>query len=210
MKKNMISKIIFAILIIILIVMIILVTKQKPKDMTIKMYNDICEKQNYTFSMIEQNSDVKYNLIISKKENSMSIDAKSGDEHTTTLVKEEAAYYIMHLEKEYYLYDSSQIDADILRNDLSGIKEEEYSTGYEEINGKKYYYEEYSDITTFIMWSNYSEEESSIKTKFYFDKNKIVYIKTIIDGTQEELLEIEFTDDVDNTMFEIPNDYSEM
>ena len=64
MKKNVIPKIIFAILIIVLIVMIILVILQKPNDLTVSMYQAICEKQNYTFSMVEENSDINYSLTI--------------------------------------------------------------------------------------------------------------------------------------------------
>lgn len=209
MKKNVVPKIIFTILIIVLIIMIILVINQKPRDLTVNMYHAICEKQNYTFSMIEENSDINYSLTIAKKENVMSIDSTTDDEHTTTLVEEDVAYYIMHSDKEYYLYDSSQIDADILKNDLSGIEEAEYVSGYEKINGKKYYYEEYEGITTFIMWSNY-EEGSSIKTRFYFDNKKIAYIKTIINDSEEELLKVDFSDEVNDSLFEIPDDYAEV
>ncbi len=126
MKKNVIPKIIFAILIIVLIVMIILVILQKPNDLTVSMYQAICEKQNYTFSMVEENSDINYSLTIAKKDNAMSIDSTTDEDRTTTLVEEDVAYYIMHSDKEYYLYDSTQVDADILRNELSGIEEEEY------------------------------------------------------------------------------------
>ncbi len=209
MKKNRIPKIIFAILLIVLIVMLLLVVFQKPKDLTINMYHAICKKQNYTFSMVEENSDINYSLTIAKKENAMSIDSTTDNDRTTTLVEEDVAYYIMHADKEYYLYDSSQIDADILKNDLAGIEEETYASGYEKINGKKYYYEEFNGITTFIMWSNY-EEESSIKTRFYFDQNKIIYIKTIINDSEEELLKIDFSDEVDDSLFEIPDDYAEI
>lgn len=209
MKKNVIPKIIFAILIFVLMVMILLVIFQKPKDLTVSMYQEICEKQNYTFSMVEENSDINYSLTIAKKEKAMSIDSITDEDHTTTLVEEDVAYYIMHSDKEYYLYDSSQIDADILRNELSGIGEEEYVSGYEKINGKKYYYEEYEGISTFIMWSNY-EEESVIKTRFYFDHNKIAYIKTVIDDSEEEILKVNFSDEVNESLFEIPDDYAEV
>lgn len=210
MKKNVIPKIIFVILIIVLIIMIILTRiNQKPKDLTLKMYKDICEKTNYTFSMVEENSDIDYSLIVSKQENFISIDATSDGEHTTTLVKDGYAYYIMHKKKEYYLYDSSEIDADILRNNLTEIENKKYVNGYEKINGKNYYYEEYEGISAFVIGANYIEDESSIKTRFYYDKENIVYIKTIIDDTYE-LLKIEFSNDIDNSLFEIPDDYAEM
>ena len=208
MKKGMIPKIIFGILIIILVITIILAITQKEKDLTIKMYEQICERQNYTFSMQEENLDINYQLIVAKRQNDMSIEAKSDDEHTTTLIKDGAAYYVMHLEKEYYLYDSNEIDADIIKSGLAGIEKEKYTTGNEKINGKNYYYEEYEGISTFIIWSN-NNDESSIKTRFYYDKGKITYIKTIL-GDTEELLKIDFQDTVDDSLFEIPTDYAEM
>lgn len=208
MKKGKIPKIIFGILIIILFVVVIFAITHKEKDFTIKMYNDICQKENYTFLMKEESLDINYSLTISKRKNDMSIEAKSDDDHTTTLIKDGTAYYIMHLEKEYYLYDSSEIDADIIKNGLNGIDEESYTRGQEKINGKNYYYEEYNDISTFFIWSKY-DEEKEIKTRFYFNNGKIVYIKTISEDT-EELLKIEFSDNVDDSVFEIPNDYAEM
>jgi hypothetical protein len=59
------------------------------------------------------------------------------------------------------------------------------------------------------MWLDYNEEESVIKTRFYFDGTNIAYIKTTIDN-DEELLKIEFSDGIDNSLFEIPSDYAEI
>ena len=89
------------------------------------------------------------------------------------------------------------------------LKKKNILSGYEKINRKKYYYEEYNGMASFIMWSNY-EEESVIKTRFYFDQNKIAYIKTIIDDSVEELLKVDFSDEVDGSLFEIPDDYAEI
>lgn len=207
-KKNIIPKIIVIILIIALILTIIFMLNRKQKDMTIQMYQDICEKQTYTFAITEENPDTNYSLTISKNGNSMSIDAKSNDDHTTTLVKDDAAYYIMHLEKEYYLYDSSQIDADILKNELAGIENEDYTSGYEKINGTRYYYEEYDGISTFVIGA-YDYDEGELKTRLYFDGDKISYIKNIT-NENEELLKVEFSDNIDEGLFEIPDDYAEM
>ena len=209
MKKEAKSKIFFFILVIIFIIMImILFISQKPKDLTKKMYNDICEKTKYTFSMLEENEDVKYNLIITKDEKGMCIDTISNGERTSTLVKDGNAYYIMHKDKVYYLYDSSQIDADILGNELENINSKNYKSGYETIDGKKHYYEEYEGIVTFILLTNY-DENSSIRTRFYFDEKNIVYIKTFIDD-KEELLKIDFSDEADESLFEIPTDYEKL
>ncbi len=209
MKKEKLWKIVFFALIIVVIVLItILFVSQKPKNMTKNMYNDINEKNKYTFSMLEENEELNYNLKIVKNEEAMCIDTTSNDERTSTLVKDGSAYYLMHANKEYYLYDSSQIDADILGNELDTVKTANYKSGYETINNKKYYFEEYEGIVTFILLTNYNEE-SSIKTRFYYDDGKIAYIKTFIDDT-EELIKIDFSQDVDEGLFEIPEDYAEL
>ena len=54
------------------------------------------------------------------------------------------------------------------------------------------------------------EEESVIKTRFYFDHNKIAYIKTVIDDSEEEILKVNFSDEVNESLFEIPDDYAEI
>ncbi len=206
MKKEKTS--IFILIIIFVVLISILFISQKPKNMTKQMYDNIYEKTKYTFSMLEENEEIKYNLKIAKNEGQMCIDTTSNDERTSTLVKDGLAYYIMHANKEYYLYDSNEIDADILGNELDVVKNEKYKSGYETINDKKYYYEEYEGIVTFILLTNYNEE-SSIKTRFYYDNGKIAYIKTFIDDT-EELIKIDFTDDVDEGLFDIPKDYAEL
>jgi len=209
MKKNIVPKIIFLALIILLIIAIIFAFKQKKNDRTLLMYDQICNKEVYTFSIVEENSDINYSLTIAKKDNYTSIDAKSNEEHTTTLVKDDIAYYIMHNEKEYYLYDSTGIDADILISDLAVLKGKQYTSGHEKINGKDYYYEEYDGITAFIIWSNYSEDESTIKTRFYFDGDNINYIKTTIEE-EEELLKAELSNEVNESLFEMPDNYTEL
>lgn len=207
--KKLIPKIIFVVLIMILILSIIFVINQKQTDLVKQMYKNISEKSSYSFSMEEENSEINYKLIISKYNESICIDAYSNDDHTTTLVTEKEAYYIMHNQKEYYEYDGDSVEADILKTELAGIDKKEYSSGHEKINGKQYYYEEYDDISTFIMWSNYNVDNSKLKTRFYFSGDKICYIKTTIDDKEEELLKVEFTEDVDKNLFQIPQDYAE-
>lgn len=211
MRKKIQPKIFFITLIIALIIAILvaIIQNNNDKDRTIKMYKEMCSKDKYTFSMEELNSEINYCLTISKKSNEISIDTVSNNEHTTTLVRDELLYYIMHNEQEYYLYDSSQIESDILIDDLNGIEEMEYTEGHEKINGKDYHYEEYEGITAFIIWLDYEHEESNIKTRFYFNGNKIVYIKNIVDD-QEELLKVGLKDEVNDELFEIPEEYAEL
>ena len=79
----------------------------------------------------------------------------------------------------------------------------------EKIENKTYTYEEYNTVTKFVMMDNSENEGQEIKTKFYFDGNKLEYIKTIV-GNKQELLKVDISDDVDNNLFEIPSEYKEM
>lgn len=48
-----------------------------------------------------------------------------------------------------------------------------------------------------------------VKTRFYFDNNNLVYIKTII-GNKQEIFKVNISYDVDSKLFEIPSDYKEI
>ncbi len=54
-----------------------------------------------------------------------------------------------------------------------------------------------------------TEEEQKAKTRFYFNKDQLVYIKTII-GNEQEILKVEMSDKVDDKLFEIPSEYKEI
>ena len=56
-----------------------------------------------------------------------------------------------------------------------------------------------------------NDDESQVKTRFYFDKdNNLVYIKTIFSQMEEETLKIEISSDIDKSLFEIPSEYMEI
>ena len=65
-------------------------------------------------------------------------------------------------------------------------------------------------ITSFTMM-DVSEigADKEGKTRFYFDGDKLVYIKTII-GDKQEVLKVDLSYNVDSKLFEIPSDYQEM
>ena len=48
-----------------------------------------------------------------------------------------------------------------------------------------------------------------VKTRFYFDKdNNLIYMKTTYDDSAE-LLNVEISDTVDNSLFTVPTNYAE-
>lgn len=215
MQKQKLAKIMFLILALILVLSLIFLLKGEKKDRTKNMYKKICSSDNYTFT-IEEGISSDNIFIISKMGENKSLDLTSEGEHTTTLVKDGYAYFIMHKKEEYYLFeneDMSEIEANILENDLDIIQDSSYLTGNEKIYGKTYYYEEYENIDSFVMQGISMEEDTKLKTRFYFDGDKIAFIKTIIDeedGKREELLKIDLRFSADEELFKIPNNYAEL
>lgn len=212
MQKQKLSKLFFLILAMILIVSVVFALKGEKKDRTQAMYNKISSAKEYTFT-IEESSEIDYNLIVSKSENNRAIDMTSNSERTTTLVKDGYAYFILHNEEEYYIYpndETDDIEADILEKGLGEIENKEYEKGKEKIYGKTYYYEEYEGVSSFIMLANSAEDETKVRTRFYFEGNNIAYIKTIIDEENQELLKVNCKYLADQSLFEIPANYAEI
>ena len=206
--KTKIKPIIFlCIITIVLIIGIVLIFLENKKDRLENFYKILCDSKEYCFSIENDDTDYEYKLVISKKDNNFCIDMY-GDEHTSTIKKDGNVYYVMHREQEYYsMYDNDDTDINIIENALSNINISKYSDGKEEINGKTYYYEEYQNILDFLMKLNVSDD-SLVKTRFYFDRDNICYIKNIV-GNTEELLKIKCDFKSDNTIFEIPSNYAE-
>ena len=178
-----------------------------------KIYEKIKENQNFTFSMEEEKEELKYKVSMLQRGTDACIDVHSDGEHTTTLVLEKESYYIMHDEEEYYVFADEEVDSDILISGLEEMAQKDYTTGKEEINGKKYYYEEYdSDGYNFTIFADINEN-SKIKTRFYFDKDQLVYIKNIItenENQEEEIVKADISYEIDESLFELPENYAEV
>lgn len=215
MKKN---KRIFLIVIVILIIAIIfgivkIVNKNSPKEqMLSKIYQDLEESQTYLFE-IEKNNNNK--TIMAKKGDKTIIDQYTKnsetnvENHTTTLVKDNNTYLILHDRKEYYVYTENNVEQTIVTDGLKEIISKSYTTGTEKIKGKKYSYEEYDGSSMFMISNLININDTNVKTRFYFDsKNNLAYIKTILDNKQE-LLKVTLEKDVKDSIFEIPSDYAE-
>ena len=208
------SIILFSLIIVILIIIaLVCIFKKEKKDRVYNMYDKIKNSQNFTFSMEEQADDIDYKVIMAQRGTDVSIDMFSTDEHTTTLVLQNEAYYIMHNRQEYFNYIDEEIDSDIVLSGLYNVTKKDYISGREQIEGKSYYYEEFDNETTdFIIYADINET-SKVKTRFYFDDDQIVFIKNIVtseDLNQEELIKADLQYDIDQKLFEIPDDYAEV
>lgn len=215
MRKSKRIPLIVVILVIIVIIFGISKLLGKKDDQTqklAKIYEDLNSNQTYLFE-IEQNSDNK--MIMAKKGDKTIIDQYSKDSetktesHTTTLVKDNNTYLILHDRKEYYVYEQNNVEQNILTDGIKEVIDKEFVTGEEKVKGKKYNYEEYNGSTMFMITNTLELNEADIKTRFYFDKNgDLTYIKTIY-GEEEELLKVSLEKNVDDSIFEIPSDYAE-
>lgn len=214
MKKN--KRIPLVVVILIIVVIIFLISKiigtKNTKQELAKTYEELNANQTYLFE-IEKNSSNK--IIMAKKGDKTLIDQYSKDSetktesHTTTLIKDNNTYLILHNREEYYVYYENNIEQNILTDGLEDIISREYTVGEEKVKGKKYKYEEYTGSTIFIMENNLEFDDSEIKTRFYFDKNDdLTYIKTIY-GEEAELLKVKLENDVQDSIFDIPSSYAE-
>ena len=215
MRKNKRIPLIVVIIIIIVVIFGIfkLVGSKEDKSQKLaKIYEELNTNQAYLFEM-EQNSNNK--TIMAKKGDETIIDQYSKDSetkvesHTTTLVKDNNTYLILHDRQEYYVYQQNNVEQNILTDGIKEVVDKEYTTGEEKVRGKKYKYEEYSGSTMFMITNTLKLDESSIKTRFYFDNSgKLTYIKTIY-GEDSELLKVKLENSVDDSLFEIPANYAE-
>lgn len=209
MKRKKRIKLVISILVIVAIVIIISKVTGN-KDVQIKrlsnLYEELNTSQTYLFEM-EKDSDNK--TIMAKKGNKTIIDNTSAESHSTTIVKDNNTYLVLHDREEYYVYEQNNVEQTILTDGIGEIINKEFSTGTEKVKGKKYSYEEYAGSSMFMEESTSNISENDIKTRFYFDQNNnLVYIKTI-KGSYQELLKINIEKQVEDSLFEIPSNYAE-
>lgn len=210
MKKRIIKIVIPIILIIAIIIAIIIVKNNKKTEIHLlsEVYNQLNGITSYQF---QKEKDMNNKTIVVKDGNNAVIDNYTSGTHTTTVIKDNATTYITHEKEEYYIYNNTNIDVNVVESWLADVVNREYTTGEEKIRGKKYYYEEYQGTTLFTDTNVLNDDESQVKTRFYFDKdNKLVYIKTIFSQMEEETLKIEISTDIDKSLFDIPEEYMEI
>lgn len=205
-KKSILILVISIIVIVLIVIGTVCITNSNSNKL-VKLYDKLENSEKYLFEMKQSDG---YQIKMAKNGNATSIDMESEDMHTTTLVKDQKAYFINHDEKIYSVYNEATANENILFDEFDKVKEKAPLKGKEKINGKSYNYEEYAGYSGFMYSSNIDVEEENIKTKFYFEGNNLKYIKTIITNQEEELIEVNLTYDPANNLFEIPEEYKEM
>jgi len=169
------------------------------------LYEEFVKNPNYTFetTLNEQNK-----TFYARKDNMAYVDIKYQGEKSKYLVKDGNTYLIMDEQKTYYTYRNSDIDLQRVTLQLENVKNNKGTKGKEEIEGKNYNYEEFENVSDFLMRDIERKQDERVTTKFYFDNNQLAYIKTTV-GEYEELLKVTVSQEVDNKLFAIPSGYTE-
>ncbi len=179
-------------------------TEEKPSQIE-KLYSILTEKETYSITTTLDNENTIY---YAKKDNKAYNEVTHDGKKTKFMVKDGNSYLIVDDQQVYYTYENNEIDLNKIEAQLENVKDENYREGKEKIEGKKYYYEEYEKVADFLMKDVNSTDEQKIKTRFYFDGDKLVYIKTMVED-YEETLKVDISYDVDSKLFEIPSGYKQ-
>lgn len=201
-----------AIIVVILIAGLIwyFVSKEKGEEDILRLnqlYETLQSKNSYSFTTTLNDNNKMYYATL---ENKAYIDTTYKGTESKFIIRDGNSYLIMDDAKTYYTYNNNETDLNKIEIELETIKDMEHENGKEKVENKTYSYEEYKTITSFTMM-DVSEigADKEGKTRFYFDGDKLVYIKTII-GDKQEVLKVDLSYNVDSKLFEIPSDYQEM
>ncbi len=213
-KKVIIISVVSIILIVLIVTLVILLvnnSKNNGESSTnstkiVKLYNELSNEQSFSFTTtLDDNNKETY----AKNDNTAYTDTIYDGEESKFIIRDGNSYLLRDSDKIYYTYQNNEVNLNKVLEQLNEIKDTELIEGKEEVDGKNYNYEEYSGSTNFAIKLTDDNNSEDVKTRFYFDGNDLVYIKTII-GNNQELLSVEISNDVDSSLFEIPEDYRGM
>lgn len=200
--------VIVAIIIVGLIVYAIITsrTESANENRLANMYEKMMQDETYsiTFQLDDNN---KYT--VSRKGDVANIDMYNNGDHTTNIIRDGNTYLLMYSTKRYYTYQNNVIGLGELPSQLNEmIQNQQPEKGQEKIDGHNYRYEEYKGVSDFLMNTDENVIEENTNTRFYFDGDDLKYIQTIMED-ESELIRVEVSYDVDDTIFEIPSDFEE-
>ena len=168
------------------------------------VYDELKKDDIYTFT---RTVDEDNKITIARSEDKGYKESIINGRDTKYIVNDSNTYLLQEDTKRYYQYDNNVMILSEITGVLEELKDQEYEKGKEKINGKNYQYEEYSGCQDFLVNNKlYTNNENNSKTRFYYDDDELVYIKTII-GDQEEIAEVNIQYSVDDNLFNVPTDY---
>ena len=207
-SKNKIIIISVAILTVILLGVAIFLAINEKRESKVSKTNKLLEelKSMNEYAFITK-IDKKNGSYYAKKDGKAYMMVNYDGDISEYVIKDGNTYLIQRDNKVYYKYENNQIDLNKIEEGLEIVKEEKMTTGKEKINDKAYSFEEYNKptILTFLDTS-----EGGFKTKFYYEKDQLKYIKTYNENNkEEELASVEIEDKVEDELFDIPSDFEE-
>lgn len=180
--------------------------KEEKTSQIEKLYDTLVEKEAYSVTTTLDNENTIY---YAKKDNKAYNEAIRSGRKTKFIVKDGNSYLVVDDQQAYYTYQNNETDLNKIVEKLEEVKEENYAKGKEKIEGKKYDYEEYENINNFLIKDVNSTDKQKSKTRFYFEKDRLVYIKTMV-GDYEETVKVDISYEADDKLFEIPSDYKQV
>lgn len=179
-------------------------TENNSNSKLSQVYEKMNEKSVYTFTATLNDKNSK---IVKRKNDKARIDLNLDGEKSTDIIKDGNTYLVMEEDEKVYKYQNNDIELTELLIDIKEtIESQSPQKSKEEIDGKKYECEEYKGISSFLLTEK-AETEENLSTKFYFNGNKLEYIKTKIND-KEELLKVNISyDDISENEFDIPSEY---
>lgn len=170
-----------------------------------KLYAKITENNMYKISvqLDENNKDITY-----VKDGKAYVESYANGDCSKYIVKDGNTYLIIDDREVYYTYQNNQMKLDKYADLLKAAQEEERLLGEEKVENKNYKYEEVEGFMGFWMKPEDIPSGEIVKTRFYFEGDKLKYVKTIV-GDKEELLKVDISYKVEDKLFEIPENYKE-
>lgn len=185
------------------------ITEQQQEEGISKLtpiYEQLNQASSYTFNLKLNDEN---QMRISKKDEKAYVDTYDEGEHDSYIVKEDNTYLLVEKTKKYYKYENNSTNLTKVTLNMEELLEKEFTTGKEKIENKEYRYEEFMEVYPFIINYKKNIDESTTKTRLYFEGKDLKYIKTYV-GDVEQLLKVEISyENIDDNTFEIPKDYKE-
>ncbi len=171
-----------------------------------KLYQELSSKNSFSFETILDDDN---KMFYAKSGNMAYTDTDYNGNESKFIIRDGNSYLLVDDTKTYYTYKNNMVNLNEVQEAFDElINTEGFETGKEEINGENYNYEQYAGKTNLTLRS-FDEDANNIQTRLYFKGDDLAYIKTI-SGETEELLKVNISYEVDQSLFEIPSDYKEV
>lgn len=208
-KKIIIISIIAILLIVAVAIGIYMFVENKNKEqqnisIVNEIYSDLQNREEYTF---EEILDENNRLYYAKNKDKAYLETTTNGKKSKYIIKDNNTYYLDEENKVYYTYLNDQENLNMIMDKLIDLKDLEYTSSIETIGSKNYFYQQYNNVDYFLFDTTKEiEDKENVSTIFYYQNNKLEYIRTI-EGEETELLKVNITYDVNQNLFEIPEGY---